>query len=96
MLKSEEGDLDQIKKILTEKHESNINAVNRNGYTALSLAVKGGYYRIASALLEAGADLNIKNNVNSNNKLVYIYISLGKVHFSWHVGITSKTFFTYS
>lgn len=62
MLKSEEGDLDQIKKILTEKHESNINAVNRNGYTALSLAVKGGYYRIASALLEAGADLNIKNN----------------------------------
>lgn len=69
MLKSEEGDLDQVKKILTEKHENNINTTNRNGYTAFSLAVKGGYYRIANALVEAGADINIKNNVIFNNSL---------------------------
>jgi len=74
MLKSEEGDLDQVKKILTEKHENNINAVNRNGYTALSLAVKGGYYRIANVLIEAGADINIKNNVNFNNNIILILV----------------------
>ena len=63
MLRAEEGNLDDVKKILTENPHYDINATNKNGSTALALATKSGYYGIVQTLIKAGADVNIKNNV---------------------------------
>ena len=63
MFKAEEGNLDEIKKILAENRNLDINATNRNGYTALSLATKNGYTMVAQHLIQAKADMNIANHV---------------------------------
>lgn len=66
MLKAEEGNFEEVQKILADLQQPNINAVNRNGSTALSLAAKNGSYGIVEALVQAGADVNIKNSVIIN------------------------------
>lgn len=63
MLKAEEGNLEEVQKILADSQQSNINAVNRNGSTALSLAAKSGHLNVVDILINNGADVNIKNNV---------------------------------
>ena len=65
MIKAEEGNFEEVKKILTEKKFTDVNALNKNGYSALALAVKNGYFGIAANLLVSGADVNLKNNVFS-------------------------------
>lgn len=42
MFKAEEGNLDEVKNILNDK-SIDLNATNRNGYTALTLATKSGF-----------------------------------------------------
>jgi ankyrin repeat-rich membrane spanning protein len=66
MLKAEEGNFEEVQKILADLQQPNINALNRNGSTALSLAAKNGSYGIVEALVQAGADVNIKNSVIIN------------------------------
>jgi len=63
MLKAEEGSVEEVRKILTENKHLDVNAVNKNGYTALSLATKGGFQAIVAALILAGANVNLANNV---------------------------------
>ena len=63
MLKAEEGNFDEIQRILTEIPNIDVNAVNRNGYTALALATKNGHGAIVDVLLNAKANVNMKNNV---------------------------------
>jgi ankyrin repeat protein len=63
MLRTEEGNIEEIHRILTEHPGFDINAQNRNGSTALALATKNGAYDIVSVLIQAGADVNLPNNV---------------------------------
>lgn len=42
------------------EHKPNVNALDKDGYTALALACKEGYYEIAVALLAIGAYINIQ------------------------------------
>ena len=65
MIKAEEGNFEEVKKILIERKFTDINALNKNGYSALALSVKNGYFGIAANLLVSGADVNLKNNVFS-------------------------------
>ena len=82
MIKVEEGNSEEIKKILSEKKISDVNAVNKNGYSALALAVKNGNFGITANLLISGADVNLKNNVYSFYIISFNFlISLDKVHF---------------
>lgn len=41
-----------------------VNAVNKNGWSALTIAAEQGWYRIACKLLEMGADVNVCSTVN--------------------------------
>ena len=69
MLKVEEGNLDEVKAIV-RKNTCKINAQNKSGQTALSLACRNGNFDIVSFLLEVGVDVNMKNKVN----LIIFYI----------------------
>lgn len=63
MLRCEEGNVEDIHRILTENPSYDINAMNRNGSTALSIATKNGNLAIVDLLISAGADVNLPNNV---------------------------------
>jgi len=63
MLKVEEGNYDEVHRILTEIRNIDINSNNKKGYTALALGVKAGHLEIVKLLISAGAEVNTKNNV---------------------------------
>lgn len=45
---------------------------NRNGYTALLLAAKNGYDKILIDLINAGADINVKNKEGKNALIIAV------------------------
>ena len=55
------GDLKKVQEILAQDPKA-INAQNSDGDTALHLAALHGQYKVAQALIAAGADVNIKNS----------------------------------
>lgn len=69
MLAATWGDVDRVKVLLKSNATVNLTAANKTGDTALHMAVRNGNYgdfynvlAIIKALLDAGADVNIKNN----------------------------------
>lgn len=42
------------------EHKPNVNALDKDGCTALTLACKEGYYEIAVSLINSGAYINIQ------------------------------------
>lgn len=42
------------------EHKPNVNALDKDGYTALAIACKEGYYDIAVALINTGAYINVQ------------------------------------
>lgn len=42
------------------EHKPNVNALDKDGCSPLTIACKEGYYEIAAALLSAGAYINIQ------------------------------------
>jgi ankyrin repeat-rich membrane spanning protein len=44
-----------------------VNAVDKDGCTALSIACRDGYHEIANALLNAGAYINIQDKCGDTN-----------------------------
>lgn len=50
------------------EHKPNVNALDKDGYTALAIACKEGYYDIALALINSSAYINVQVN-NTNNEL---------------------------
>ena len=52
-------------KLLLE-HRAEVDAIDTEGNTGLHLAVKYGYMNIVLALINAGANFNLKNKVNSS------------------------------
>ena len=72
MLKVEEGKLEDVR-ALVQKNSCRINAQNRSGQTALSLACRNGNFDIVSFLLDVGADANMKNKVVNCCSLKYIF-----------------------
>jgi ankyrin repeat protein len=90
MLKAEEGNFDEVRRILTETKGQEVNSANKNGYTALALAVKGGYYQISGLLISSGADVNIPNNVIISNFHIQS-LSLVKPPYSWPAGKITRT-----
>lgn len=62
MLKVEEGDLDEVKRLTAEQPE-HIDFQNKSGQTALFLAVRRGNLAMVGALLMKNANINIRNKV---------------------------------
>lgn len=54
------------------EHKPNVNALDKDGYTALAIACKDGYYDIALALINSGAYINVQVIYT----LVHLVISL--------------------
>lgn len=46
------------------EHKPNVNALDKDGYSPLTIACKEGYYEIATALMAAGAYINIQVNIS--------------------------------
>ena len=63
MLRTEEGDYNEVLNILNGIKQLDVNAVNKKGYSALALAVKNGFVDIVELLITRGADVNTRNNV---------------------------------
>lgn len=55
------GDLKKVQEILSQNPKA-INTQDNNGDTPLHLAALHGQYKVAQALIAAGADVNIKNS----------------------------------
>lgn len=55
----------EIVQMLLE-HKPNVNALDKDGYTALAIACKEGYYDIALALINSGAYINVQVNLVPN------------------------------
>ncbi len=68
LLAAETGDLERVKTMLAAK--ANVDERDkrplRGGLTPLMLAAREGHAAIAAALLDAGADLTLKDNLDSN------------------------------
>lgn len=45
------------------EHKPNVNALDKDGCSPLTIACKEGYYEIASALINVGAYINIQVNI---------------------------------
>lgn len=61
MLLIEEGNFDGVVELLEKG--TDVNAQNKSGQTALTIAAKNGAGAIVSKLLEHGAEINLKNKV---------------------------------
>lgn len=55
------GNHTEVVNLLLER-KPNVNALDQDGCTALTIACKEGYYDIANSLLNAGAYINIQVN----------------------------------
>ena len=62
MLKVEEGDLEEVKRLISEQPE-HLDFQNKSGQTALFLAVRRGNLAMVGALLLKKANINIRNKV---------------------------------
>jgi len=49
------------------EHKPNVNALDKDGCTALAIACREGHHEIANALLNAGAYVNIQDRVGDTN-----------------------------
>lgn len=49
------------------EHKPNVNALDKDGCTALAIACREGYHEIANALLNAGAYVNIQDRAGDTN-----------------------------
>jgi ankyrin repeat protein len=88
MLKAEEGNLEEVRSILSSQSNLDINATNKHGYTALALATKGGFHNIVAALVLAGADVNQRNTVLLFS--LFNSPSQDKLPYFLHAGITTR------
>lgn len=53
--------------LLLLEYKPNVNALDKDGCTALALACREGHHEIASALLNAGAYVNIQDRAGDTN-----------------------------
>lgn len=53
--------------LLLLDHKPNVNALDKDGCTALAIACREGHHEIASALLNAGAYVNIQDRTGDTN-----------------------------
>lgn len=58
------------------EHKPNVNALDKDGHTALTIACKEGYLEIAQALLNYGAYINIQVGVNFCFVSSYTWVSI--------------------
>jgi ankyrin repeat protein len=63
MLRVEEGNLTEILNLLNNP-VTKVNAQNKSGQTALSLAVRNGNFAVCCSLLAHGSNVNSRNKVN--------------------------------
>lgn len=60
------------------EHKPNVNALDKDGYTALAIACKEGFYDIALSLINSGAYINVQvrlcNNIINIWKVVNVII----------------------
>lgn len=49
------------------EHRPNVNALDKDGCTALAIACREGYHEVANALLNAGAYVNIQDRTGTTN-----------------------------
>lgn len=63
MLQAEQGNIEEVQRLLASGKKFDINQVNKKGSTALALGIKSGSLAVTKELIAAGADVNIKNHV---------------------------------
>lgn len=56
------------------EHRPNLNSIDKDGGTALTIACKEGYTEIATALLNAGAYVNMQVSWCSRNLYLYVCV----------------------
>jgi len=81
MVATKNGNISLVQKLLLEPGELNINDVDDHGDSTLILATEAGNVDIVSMLLEAGADLDIQNEMGNTALMVSIkhgYIDISK------------------
>ena len=76
MLQAEQGNIEEVRKIVASRKNLDINQLNKKGSTALALGIKSGSLTVTKELVAAGADVNIKNHVSSLNPCAMIIESL--------------------
>lgn len=54
------GDLESVKKHVTEKGAKSVNQIDRNGWTPLHEASRAGHLEVIKFLVENGADVNVR------------------------------------
>lgn len=59
LLVATQGKYDEVVNLLLE-HKPNVNALDKDGCSALTIACKDGYYEIATSLMNVGAYINIQ------------------------------------
>lgn len=59
---AEQGDFKRIRRLIQDKKNINLNSTDANGLTALMIACKEGYLKIAHALIDAGAEVNMPDH----------------------------------
>lgn len=69
LLVATQGNHVDVVNLLLE-HKPNINALDKDGCSALMIACKEGYYEIATALMDSGSYINIQVRI----AFIYIYI----------------------
>lgn len=67
LLVATQGNYEEIVQLLLE-HKPNVNALDKDGCSALTIACKEGYYEIATALMNIGAYINIQVIIKSLKK----------------------------
>jgi len=72
------GNHTEVVNLLLER-KPNVNALDQDGCTALTIACKEGYYDIANSLLNAGAYINIQ--VNQYRYNIFYLILIKTVNF---------------
>lgn len=67
LLVATQGNYEEVVNLLLD-HKPNVNALDKDGCSALTIACKEGYYEIATSLMSTGAYINIQVSIYTKKR----------------------------